>query len=88
MKLFQTVIRVPKEEAAFAYFQFEANEGLAFYSTLDHPDGALYRDLLLTTTLELERDLIALLERLGRDFPIDILKKCLVEDQRELSLEG
>ena len=88
MKLFQTVIRLPKEEAAFAYFQFEAHEGLAFYSTLEHPVGAPYRELLLTTTLEFEEDLMVLLERLGRDFPIDILKKCHVEDQRELNLEG
>ena len=87
MKLFQTLIRLPKEEAAFAYFQFEAREGLAFYSTLEHPEGAQYRDLLLTTTLDYEKDLRELLEQLSEEFPLDILKKGYVEDRWELNIE-
>ena len=88
MKLFQTLIRIPKEEAAFAYCQFEAREGLAFYSTLRHPEGAIYRDILLTTTLYFERDLMVLLEQLREEFPIDILKKCHREDHKDLNIEG
>ena len=88
MKLFQTLIRLPKEEAAFAYFQFEAREGLAFYSTLEHPVGAEYRDLLLTTTLDFEENLMELLDQLRKEFPIDILNKNYVEDSRSLDLEG
>ena len=88
MKLFQTIIRLPKEEAAFAYFQFEAHEGLAFYSTLDYPLGAQYRELLLTTTLEFEGELMGLLECLEGEFPIDILKKCYVDDSKDLGIEG
>ena len=81
------MVRLPKEEAAFAYFQFEAHEGLAFYSTLDHPVGATYRDLLLTTTLHYEADLMELLEQLGEEFSLKILKKDYVEDHEELGIE-
>ena len=88
MKLFQTLVRLPKEEAVFAYFQFEAHEGLSFYSTLEHPVGAKYRDLLLTATLDFEEDLRELLNQLSEEFPIDILKKTYVEDSRSLNIEG
>jgi hypothetical protein len=52
----QLIIRVPKDQAAFTYFQLEANEGLFFYSTLDKSLKEFYRDLLLTCHLTLEAE--------------------------------
>jgi hypothetical protein len=38
-------LRVKKEDSAFLYALFEAQEGIVSYSTLDTVPGALHRDL-------------------------------------------
>lgn len=50
------IIRVPKDQAAFTYFQLEANEGLFFYSTLEESLQEPYRDLMLTAHLSLKEE--------------------------------
>lgn len=52
----QLTIRVPKDQAAFTYFQLESNEGLFFYSTLQESLKEPYRDLILTCHLSLEKE--------------------------------
>ncbi len=58
-------IRVKKEESAFIYTVLEANEGIASYSTLDHPVGAAYRDLELQIPVKFEEDVDRVLKELG-----------------------
>lgn len=70
-KLFHLTLRVPKEHSAFVYFQLEANDGLAFYSTLPHHDGQTYRDIELRGSQALEPELRRLLEFLGQKFSIE-----------------
>ena len=70
-KLFQIIIRVPKEHSAFTYFQLEANDGIAFYSTLPHVEGQAYRDIDLRGSKDLEDELKRLLEFLGQKFEIE-----------------
>lgn len=70
-KLFHYVIRIPKEHSAFTYFQLEANDGLAFYSTLPHTEGQTYRDIDLRGSIELDEELKRLIHYLGQKFSIE-----------------
>lgn len=78
-KLFRKVIRIPKEESAFAYFQLEANEGLAFYSTLPHLEGDPTRDLQITGSLTTLPELEHLLSELAKEFKVEILSDEIIE---------
>lgn len=72
-ELFHIIIRVPKEHSAFTYFQLEANEGLAFYSTLDHVTGQTYRDIDLKGPKELEPEVKHLIDYLSSSYSIELL---------------
>lgn len=63
-------IRVPKKESSFTYFQLEANEGLAFYSTLPAPKGVDYCDLEITYHHSVEKELKHLISQLESKFKI------------------
>lgn len=73
-KVIHLVIRVPKEEAAFTYFTFEANEGLCFYSTLDESLKTGHRDIDIKTHESLKTELFRMIQTLSEKFPIDIIK--------------
>lgn len=45
--MFRFLLRMPKAQSSFVYFVFEANEGLCFYSTLEHNVGDPNRDMVL-----------------------------------------
>ncbi len=79
--LFHTVIRVPKEESAYTYFILEANEGLAFYSTLPFETGCPYRDIDIKTPLCFKNDLTYLLDKLAQEYPIEFLRQTEILDQ-------
>jgi len=72
-RLFHCIIRVPKAQSAFTYFQLEAREGLCFYSTLKESLPANYRDLDIKGALELKEEFYNLVEQLRREFPIEFL---------------
>lgn len=74
-KLYHIIIRVPKEHSAFTYFQLEANEGLAFYSTLKHVEGQTYRDIDLKGPRELESEVRRLITYLALSYPIEFIKE-------------
>jgi hypothetical protein len=72
-QLFHYIIRVPKSESAFTYFQLEANEGLCFYSTLESSMGETYRDLDLKGSLDLKEEVEHLLEVLRGKYALEVL---------------
>ncbi len=72
-KLFRKIIRVPKEESAFTYFQLEANEGLAFYSTLPFENGDPTRDLQIIGSISTQVELEHLLSELAKEFKVEII---------------
>ena len=80
-KLFHYLIRVPKAEASFLYFNLESHEGLCFYSTLDDSIHEGYRDIDLKGPIEWQGELDHLLAVLSKDFPIEFLKKDVFLDQ-------
>lgn len=55
-ELFHWILRVPKDQAAFLYFQLEANEGLCFYSTLDQSLRESFRDIEIFSPASLEKE--------------------------------
>ena len=70
---FKVVIRVPKEESAFTYFQLEANEGLCFYSTLESSLKEGYRDIEIQGDLSLKDEAFKLIEILKKSIPITVI---------------
>ena len=79
-KLKHLVIRVPKPEASFTYFQFEANDGLCFYSTLASSMKEPYRDIDVKTHESLSHELMRLIEHLQNKFHLEILSEQWIDD--------
>jgi len=75
LDLFHYIIRVPKEQSSFTYFTLESNEGLCFYSTLEHEKGQLYRDIDIKGSLDFKEEVDHILEMLSKSFSIQFLKK-------------
>ena len=75
------VIRVPKSDAAFTYFQFEANDGLCFYSTLESSLKEPYRDIDIKTHQSLSEELTRLLSYLSKSINMEILINEWIDDQ-------
>ena len=80
-QLFQMVIRVPKDQSAFTYFTFEANDGLCFYSTLETSLGEPFRDIDIKTHISLKDELLRLIKFLSNEYPIEILHQEVVADK-------
>lgn len=78
------IIRVPKDQAAFTYFQLEANEGLAFYSTLDQSLRENYRDIELFSPQSLTKELDNFLEYLKNEVTYSVILNELLEDGEEV----
>lgn len=79
-QLFHIVVRLSKEDSAFFYFQLEANDGLCFYSTLDHPHHAQYRDIAMRGDILLKKEITHLINECSKKFKIDILIDEIVSD--------
>ncbi len=71
---YQITIRVPKSDSAFLYFTLEANEGVCFYSTLDHTPGTNFRDIEICGAPEFYLTLKNILHHLENKITISILQ--------------
>lgn len=81
------ILRVPKDQTAFLYFQLESNEGLAFYSTLDQSLREPYRDVELFSPIGLKPELDHFLEAIENQVhPIRILDE-VIDDEEEAVLK-
>ncbi len=81
-RVIHLIIRVPKADAAFTYFQLEANEGLCFYSTLEESLKETYRDITIKAHAGLEDELRHVLNTLRNKVPFEIL----LDESREDSV--
>jgi|SaaInlStandDraft_2_1057019.scaffolds.fasta_scaffold152191_2 hypothetical protein len=79
-RLKHLIIRVPKPEASFTYFQFEANDGLCFYSTLGPSMKEPYRDIDVKTHQSMSNELMRLIEHLQYKFHLEILSEQWIDD--------
>jgi hypothetical protein len=80
-QLFHIVIRVNKEDSAYFYFQLEANDGIAFYSTLEYPPHAQYRDIDLKGDSLLLTQMRHIISECQKKFPIDYLTDEIIQDK-------
>lgn len=71
---FHLIIRLSKSDSAFVYFQLEANEGLAFYSTLPHTEGQETRDIDIRGSSQCYTEVKRLIDFLSQSMTIDTLK--------------
>ncbi|AUN99270.1 hypothetical protein DOM21_04615 [Bacteriovorax stolpii] len=81
-QLFHYIIRLNKEDSAFFYFQLEANDGICFYSTIEHPHHAQYRDIELRGDLNLKGEMEQILKECSKKFKIDILLDETIADKK------
>ncbi len=81
-QLFHYVLRMNKEDSAFFYFQLEANDGLCFYSTLENPPHAQYRDIELKGDIKLKTEILHIIKTCEKKFRIDILTDEIINDQK------
>lgn len=79
-ELYYFRIRVPKDDAYFVYFTFEANEGLCFYSTVDESLKGQYRDIDVKCAIEWREILTSLLNRLKSEMRLDVLEEKVISD--------
>lgn len=81
-QLYHYIIRLNKEDSAFFYFQLEANDGICFYSTLEHPHHAQYRDIELRGDLALKKEMDQIINECSKKFKIEILVDEIILDQK------
>jgi HPt (histidine-containing phosphotransfer) domain-containing protein len=79
-ELYYCRLRVPKDEAYFLYFTLEANEGMAYYSTLEDSLSGQYRDIDLRAPIEWKENLLALINRLQKEIRLDIVEENTISD--------
>jgi hypothetical protein len=81
-QLFHYVLRLNKEDSAFFYFQLEASDGLCFYSTLEHPLHAQYRDIQLRGDVLLKKEMDHLIKTCSEKFKIEVLVDEIIPDKK------
>lgn len=82
-RLRHLILRVAKDQAAFLYFQLEANEGLAFYSTLDVSLREAYRDIELFSPESLNDEINHFLKAMESQVSPLIVLDEMIEDSPE-----
>ena len=73
-KLINLIIEVDKKDSSFIYFTFEANEGLCFYSTLDHEEGDQKRRLKISYTSSLHNEFLTVFNYLKESIDIKVIE--------------
>lgn len=74
-KLHKTVLRMAKNYSSFFYFTMEANENIAFYSTMAFEKGQNHRDIVVYTTPELHPYFQKILAHCQKNNEIQILEE-------------
>ncbi len=80
-ELIQYTLRMSKIDTSFFYFTLEANENIAFYSTLDFEKGQTYRDIIVHITPELGLSFANILKHLQSSRKIEILNQTLIKEK-------
>ena len=68
------IIRVPKKDSSYVYFTLEANEGLCFYSTLEHQKHSDIRDIQIKLTKSLLNEFLTVYKFLCQNIEVSILE--------------
>ena len=73
-KLLQIIIEVDKKDSSFIYFTLEANEGLCFYSTLNHQEGEQTRKIDIHLTKSVKNEFLTVFNYLKSKLTINIVQ--------------
>ena len=73
-KLLQIIIEVDKKDSSFIYFTLEANEGLCFYSTLNHQEGEQTRRIDIHLTESVKNEFLTVFNYLKSKLTINIVQ--------------
>jgi hypothetical protein len=79
-EIVEYLLRMDKSYSSFFYFTLEANEGVAFFSTMPFEKGQQFRDILVRTTPELEKELINIISHCSKKAEIEILSNQTLSD--------
>lgn len=71
--LVQYTIRLAKKDSAMLYFILEANENIAFYSTLEGDKAEGFRDIQINCHTSLKTQLDNILGHFSKKYPIQYL---------------
>jgi hypothetical protein len=69
----QVVIRLKKAHSSFFYFTMEANDNIAFYSTLPGDKSSDIRDVKITITPELSTHMDQIFDHFKERYPLEVL---------------
>ncbi len=73
-QLFHFEYKTNKEDASFIYFTFESNEGIAFYSTLDHEEGQLDRVIQFNVPAFMLENFNNLIDHLSKRLKLKLIR--------------
>lgn len=73
--LLHTVLKSAKNDSSFIYFTLESNEGIAFYSTLEHVLGDQHRLIECYTPIELRAEFENIVQSLKEKISLEILSQ-------------
>jgi hypothetical protein len=79
-RLFHYVIETNKEDSSFIYFTLESNDGLCFYSTLDHQVGAENRQIDIKGPIEMQNEFLSVMAHLKKQIRIQIIREDIIDD--------
>jgi hypothetical protein len=79
-KLRQIVISLEKAHSSFFYFTMEANDNIAFYSTLPGEKTSGIRQVKITVTPELSSHMDSIFEHFKTRYPLEIISDEMITD--------
>jgi hypothetical protein len=80
-KLFEIILRMPKNDTSFVYFTLEANENKSFYSTLPFEKGQLFRDMVIMATPEFKDQVLSIIEHCKNSTDLEVLSQQFIQDK-------
>lgn len=76
----EIIIRLNKAHSSFFYFTMEANDNIAFYSTLPSEKSSSVRDIKIYVTPELSEHMDQIFLHFKTRYPLEIISESLVRD--------
>lgn len=85
--LIKYICRVRKASSSYFYFTLEANEGIAFYSTLNQSIDDDHRDILIHGPIELRPQMQQILNSIAQVIDVEIILADTIYDDKNSKLQ-
>lgn len=73
-KVICLTLRMPKEHSGYFIHLLESCDNLAFPTTLEHPPGVGWRDVLVRAPIEWQGELRRLIQKFQEEVPVSIIE--------------